>query len=204
MALKKFRKFKFTRGFTMIEILVVMGIFVVITGVTISNFPDLNNRLSLDLLAHDIALEIRKTQTYSLGFRSRPGFQDLQSYGVRFVKNSQQFVIFPDKNNNKEYDATDCNQSVAGDCIDIITIQGRSKLDTLYSGDCTSLLCEVDSLDIAFTRPNPDANLICKSGGTSSLCGTNGDAAVITVKSPKGERRKIIIRQSGQISVENI
>ena len=180
------KNIKLVTGFTMVEILVVTGIFVLVASVTLANFPDLNNRLSLDLLAHDIALEIRKTQTYSLGFRS--GITNLQIYGVHFDDN-QQFIIFADLNGNKIFDINET-------AIDTISIQGRSKIDKLFSGDCTLKTCVVvTTLDITFKRPNPDAtfnnNNTIVSGG-------------VVVISPKGEKRKILIKQTGQISVESI
>lgn len=196
MALKKKQS-----GFTMIEILVVMGIFVVITGVTISNFPDLNNRLSLDLLAHDIALEIRKTQTYSLGFSSRPGLQDLQRYGVHLEKDIDgkiaSFKIFADTNPDERFSPDD-------QVIDTITIQSRSRINKLFKNDCTQAACEeVSELDILFKRPNPDAEMKCDGASCDcggSLCGMVG----LVVISPKNETKKILVKQTGQISVESI
>lgn len=51
-------------GFTLIELLVTISIFIIVTSITLANFPQFSNKLSLDLLAEDIALSIKQAQVF--------------------------------------------------------------------------------------------------------------------------------------------
>ncbi len=57
----------------------------------------------------------------------------------------------------------------------------------------TTTCAQVNSVDISFVRPNPDAFI--RSGGTSY------SKAELCISSPLGNKRKVIIESTGQISV---
>lgn len=50
-------------GFTLVEFIVIMSIFAIMVGVVLFNFTSFRSRVTLDNLAHDIALSIRQIQT---------------------------------------------------------------------------------------------------------------------------------------------
>jgi prepilin-type N-terminal cleavage/methylation domain-containing protein len=50
----------FERGFTLLEMIVVMAIFLITTGIALSNFKGFTRKSSLDLLAREMSLVIRQ------------------------------------------------------------------------------------------------------------------------------------------------
>ena len=50
------------RGFSLIEMIVVIGIFAMLSGLVFSNYSDFNVSASLDNLAHRVALLVREAQ----------------------------------------------------------------------------------------------------------------------------------------------
>ena len=50
-------------GFTLVEFIVIMSIFTVMVGVVLFNFNNFRSAVTLENLAHDIALSIRQVQT---------------------------------------------------------------------------------------------------------------------------------------------
>lgn len=76
-------------GFSLIELMVTITIFVIITSITLTNYPKFGNKLSLDLLAQDIALSLRQAQISGssvLGSRSggTGSPRVFGAYGVHF------------------------------------------------------------------------------------------------------------------------
>lgn len=51
-------------GFTLIEMMVVVAITVIMTGVILMNLPDTRNAASADLIAQEVAIYIRSAQNY--------------------------------------------------------------------------------------------------------------------------------------------
>ncbi|MFA6416339.1 MAG: prepilin-type N-terminal cleavage/methylation domain-containing protein [Candidatus Paceibacterota bacterium] len=63
---KKFKNKKFTTGFTLIEMVVVIGIFVIVTGIILANLPSFRRSSSLDLAAQEVAIQVRGAQVYAM------------------------------------------------------------------------------------------------------------------------------------------
>ncbi len=72
------------RGFTLVELLVVLAIIVTITGVLFTSRSDFNNTIILSNTAYDIALTIRNMQNYGIGSRTVGAVKNV-GYGVRFA-----------------------------------------------------------------------------------------------------------------------
>src|SRR3989338_7639199 len=56
-------------GFTLIEFMIVIGIVVVFSGIMLSKYSTLKSSTSVENLAQDMAISIRKAQLYSVGVR---------------------------------------------------------------------------------------------------------------------------------------
>ena len=57
-----FYRFKKTAGFTLIEMIVVIAIFGIVTTIILANLPTFRDRSSLDLVAQEVAINIRGAQ----------------------------------------------------------------------------------------------------------------------------------------------
>ncbi len=182
-------------GFTLIEMLVVMFIFTIITGVILANHARFNSSVLLGSLAYNVALSIREAQVYGLSVQPF-GANFEVGYGVHFSA-PDRYVFFADTNVSKRYEAgTDS-------IVQTYTVgQGHTVkrfCGTLSDGSsqCSdSPSNPIHSLDVVFFRPDPDANISSENPGFYS-------GALVTVASPSGETRTITVQSTGQISVTN-
>ena len=108
-------------GFTLIELLVAIGIFLVVTAVTLANFPSFSNRLSLNLLAEDITLSVKQAQVFGssvYGVKTSAG-KTFDAVGVHFEAPllpmagervlDYHYVFYADLNKNNAYNGTRAN-----------------------------------------------------------------------------------------------
>lgn len=219
------------RGFTLIELLISVSIFVFMTALLVAKYGNFNQSVLLTNLAYDVALTLRTAQTYGLSVQGQTG-QFQYAYGVDFCElpdatspslncprpsidaaNNQVITMFADVNRNGGYDNGDF-------AVSTYSIKRGAKI----LGFCTSVIgssCTgtggVDNnlkrVHVSFSRPDPDAIICPKKSGDSSNClkttprtdrdEKKKDYLKIVLQSSDGNTRSIIVRQSGQISVED-
>lgn len=187
-------------GFTLVEMLVSLGIFALITTIALTNHGRFNNTILLTNLAYETALTIRQAQAYGLGVRgAESGANRFDvGYGVHFITSSPaSFVFFVDKGGataNRRYD------SAGGELIEVYTLlRGHTikRFCGLQGGTerCSdSTFNPIDSINIVFERPDPDAII-------TSSAGTLFSRARIVVAGPTGTEREVVVESTGQISV---
>lgn len=198
------------KGFTLVEFMVVIGIFVVMAAITLTRYSSLKSNVSIDVLAQDIAISIRKAQLFSVGVRetdSALGKIIPPGYGISVPQitspgTDKTYVFFadmdfPTQGGNKEYDDTS-GGSVCGistldnnqECMETITISSDEYINATYvdGSVCGS------RFDVVFTRPNLVATISC--GGNVYSEGK------IEIKNPEGKTKNIIIPTAGNIYVE--
>jgi prepilin-type N-terminal cleavage/methylation domain-containing protein len=91
-----------SRGVTLVELLVVLGIIGVLTSVVITSRGSFNKTILLTNTAFDIALTIRSAETFGLGSRATIGSIANAGYGVHFTATpttpGTSFTLFADTN----------------------------------------------------------------------------------------------------------
>ena len=98
------------RGFSLIELMVAVGILVLINTMIFANYPEFSQKVALRRTSEEIALIVRQAQAYSLGIkRSASGGDNYFGFGVHFDKsptNSKSLILFTDSGStpNKAYD----------------------------------------------------------------------------------------------------
>ena len=189
-------------GFSLIELLVVLGMLVLITTVTLVSHFSFNSSIVLSSLAYDIALSIRQAQVFGLAVREykdefsaipNPTFDT--GYGVHFDSSTpKSYILFADTDRQLDYDG----------------VTERDEVFTIGRGNFISEFCATNSvpiekcsstgvityLDIIFDRPDPEAII------KTNLGETYGSARIV-ISSPRGNERVIRIFSTGQISVES-
>lgn len=188
----------FLKAFSLIELLVVVGIFTVITSIVLANHSRFNSSVLLGSLAYDVALSVRQAQVYGLSVRGiSSNFQ--VGYGIHFA-GANSYALFADTNGNKRYD--DGTGGAPADTIVSIytlstahTIQKYCGVTQTGTSECSNNAA-IDHLDIVFFRPNPDALISSGNPGYYSQ-------GKITVQSAAGQTRTVTIASTGQISVTN-
>lgn len=223
---------KYNKGMTLVELMVVLSIFAVISMTVAFNYGSYKSTTSTSVLSQNVALSIREAQGYAMGVKSVSvsGGNVFPGYGVHFdvatfgvVTGSQKsFILFADippnatTSANFEYDqpsgsAPDevaCNDTTIGpgnECISINTITGGDKI----LGVCADTECDqnianiIGSLDIIFHRPNPDATFCYRSSpGVGCTPGVSSAGVIVQSESDPNISKKIIVWNTGQISVK--
>ncbi len=181
-------------GFTVIELLISLAIFAVMTALLLSKYGTFNQGVLLKNLAYDVALSIRNAQSYGLNVKSasRNTNDFLLPYGVHFSTNQPtEYAFFVDLDHDYVYDAEDNDTTTIDEKLSKTSITRGSKIDSLcIDSGCTA----VNNLDIIFDRPNPNAII----RGNEKI----SNYAKITVAASDGTKREIEIRSTGQISVK--
>lgn len=179
-------------GMTVVELMVVLAIFMLITGLTIFDYGRFRSSVSLQNLADDIALSIRRTQSYAIGVQGSLNsfsngfgihFSTLAPSDVALAGSNKSFIIFSDIADkdgyqNKVYDyrisdTSVCDKSTlafGNECIDLLKINSSDEIVSLCPNssknpeDCTTK----GYADIVFLRPNPNAHICVSNVGNQS------------------------------------
>src|SRR3972149_7323317 len=172
----------FRRGMTYVELIVVLGIFAVMSSIVMYNYVEFQAKVDIKNLASDIALKIVEAQKSSLSGNLPPDYYSTggylpdwkPSYGVHFdASNQKNFVYFADKYPDNTYNLTTDSWG------DTITINQNAYISGVQCGG-------LSVVDIVFRRPDSRAQMKCD--------------AQITVSSPRSaSTATITIYSSGRL-----
>ncbi len=160
---KKSLDFKFRTGFSLVELMISIGIIGVIMSVVIINYSSFTEKLALSAAGQEMALAIRQAQIYGTSVKdSSPGIFNY-SYGVYFFLNQpfdpSIYYIFVDKNFNRKYDEGDGCGGIDTECVEKVEMRNGTKVN----GFCNSSSCpsgvnpSFRGLSITFDRPKTNA-----------------------------------------------
>jgi prepilin-type N-terminal cleavage/methylation domain-containing protein len=191
-----------SRGFSLIELLVVTAIFVIISGITLASHSRFGGQVVLENIAYDIALSVRHAQLYGIAVRRTSAGSFDVGYGLHFSSPTS-YELFFDSLSVTGNGVYDCDAQNPGACelVEATTIVGGHRISDL----CVRPVglpgydCDVSEIDVLFKRPEPDA-YIRKNGEIAPLY----EAAQIILESPRGQQKAVIIEHTGQISVQNL
>ena len=202
---------KLKAAFTLIEMLVVISIFMIITGVILANFPAFRDKAALDLLAQEIATTIRQAQVYGIGTREAGSGSDFTSYGIYFDLTDtvnlgeKAFYLYadrrPDLNTPPDQKFTN---STIDKVIEKFAITGAAKISQLLG--CSGTPCtypppvnatNLSTLDIFFQRFYPEATFTGDAGGSSYV------KIVIQSTRDVARQKEIQVWTTGQIVVDD-
>jgi prepilin-type N-terminal cleavage/methylation domain-containing protein len=185
-------------GFTLIEMLVVIAIFGILTAITASNYSKFTNDTILTNMAYEMALSIRQAQIYGVAVSNRQASNFDSQFGINFymdgLPDTKVYHLFEDVGgNNGEYDGEGTCTTGSDICHQEYTLQRGVVITDLWTQDLGGCNPISDSLNISFNRPNPEPVI---TGGAS--------LAQIDLESTEGTERYVYVRSNGQIYVDNI
>jgi prepilin-type N-terminal cleavage/methylation domain-containing protein len=177
-------KFFNNKGFTLIELMVSVGIFAVMTALLLFRADRFDGGIVLENMAYDIALSIREAQSYGLNVLETAGGQFTYAYGNQFTAGTQ-YDFYVDANENRAYD------SGGAEGLKRYSLRRGAYISALCAGPDANNCGEISTLNILFLRPNPAA----------LITGDNAYARIV-VTGRDGSTRNVVVRKTGQISVE--
>jgi prepilin-type N-terminal cleavage/methylation domain-containing protein len=214
------------RGFTLIELMVVLLIVILISLIILTSTSRFNSAILLRSLAYQIGLSVREAQLYGVAVHYSPTTAPCatggvpsnfcSSFGVHFDPTlSNSFFIFADANINGIYDASEAH-------IETFKAQYGFTIQTLCAIDATgAAFCSpgcttpppvasscgnstaISSLDVSFRRPNPDAIITINGISPPANNPYPYSQAYIVVQAPGGATRSITISLTGQIAIKS-
>lgn len=207
-------------GFTLVELMVTVAIFIFMTILVVANYGSFNNGTLLTSMSYDVALTLRDAQSYGLnvqGYGSSNTYVYNYPYGIHFssaLGSNNQMILFADSSNNVPNGI--CDNGGTGVCTPTQTTgDGIITAYTIARGGIVSSLCagsgpgnaciSTTVLDITFKRPDPNAVIVVPVSGSS--CTTNASpcayAEIKVEDAAKTSTRTIIVRSTGEIAVPN-
>lgn len=182
-------------GFSLVELMVTMGILIAVTTMLFFNYPEFRQKVSLKRTSQEIALAIRQAQTYGLGVREfqSGGTTYFPGYGIHFdlTNSPSSFILFADISDPKNYSYDPSNENVQ-----TFSIQTNDKILSMCGAIDVNCDTPLSTADIIYYRPNPIV-ILTNNGGTTKF-----SYIEITIQSPEGGTKTITVWLSGQISIE--
>jgi len=191
-------------GMTYVELIVVLGIFSVISTVVLFNQGEFQAKVNIKNLANEIALKIVEAQKSSVAgeWDSAAGSTWKPAYGLYFnTSTSTQFIYFADVNtsNNNICDSVGCTPPYAlnGEVRDIINITKGNTISSLqvFGSGCASPV-SVTGLSIVFKRPNASPTILSTPASGCAI-----SDVLINVTSPQSVTGKVRVYSSGRIQL---
>lgn len=191
------------KGFTLVEMLISVGIFTVMSAIILANYPEFRSRSALDNLTAQVAIVFREAQVYGISVREEGDADFDVGYGVHVDIDSsktgdKELVIFADRNKDKMFNPGTDKDSDS--ILETFKLTGGESITQLCAPSCvggTIRPQEQPSVTAVFVRPNPDAYFSVKGALDESL---SSISLKISNRS-ESYSRYVEVYTTGQISV---
>lgn len=192
-------------GFTLVELLVTISMFVIITGVILVNSNKFDSTVLLNNFTYDVALTIKQAQSYGVNVKESSSGSFNTAYGVYFdlTQSKTNFVLFNDVDDNKIYDGliTACPTDSV-ECIQKYSMTKGTYIQSICTGTSESNCNNIaDQLSILFQRPNLNA-LIYSKIGSNPLSVPQPYAKIILAAQNGTATSTVVVTSVGQIYVK--
>lgn len=190
------------KGFTLVELLIVLGIFAVMSGVVLGSYRTYDSNALFANATEDVVLALRQAQVYGSGAKGGEGVCGGLtafdcSYGVYFsmaAPASNGITVFADTNNNHVYNVGDA--VIAGASA---TWPSSISVTTLL---CGGVDCATNVASVSFKRPNPDAYIADVALFDPNLPSPYNAIAITIADTKSGKTSTVTVTRTGQISLQ--
>ena len=222
------------RGFTIIEMIVVISIFAIMAGLVLFKYKDYNAAINLENTTQDIALQIQKAQNDALSGKypvtlHAPPADWRTSYGMYFdTATPKQFVSFFDsaslQPSNPGFNAVGVNNrgyisgpmpitapsscgNTSPECLNVFSITDDTSIDKICTNvNMVGCTSAINTpSNISLVFTRPFSDLVAVSVISSNPTPiTVGDIRIRIRSSVTSKARDIVVSQLGQIHIENV
>ena len=193
-------------GFTLVELVITMGIMALISAVVLANYPKLNQEIIMSRAARELASTIRDAQSRASAVKQLPGAlpgQFPDNYGVHLGVGTQ-YQLFSDGAgpNSKVYDIPASGQCPDGECVKSYTFLRGIYIDKITYG--TPPVDVGGDVSVLFYRPKPTMQIVKETGAECILGCTNkpyGPFEIYLSSADGLVKRTVVIWTTGQVSI---
>ena len=167
-----------SRAFTIIEMVVVIGIILMITGLILPNYRLNDKQLALERSIHKTAQDLRRIQGMAISAKEYDcGPQKLKGYGISFLDNTDYYSVM----------ARCVNGDINDNLTERINLETGIKIKEIKKGNTV-----VNSLNVFFYPPDPETDI----GRESRV------SVTLSIESSPSQTRTIEINKIGVISIK--
>lgn len=175
------------KSFTLVELLVVIAVFTILSIISILNFRGGGMGSSLKRDSAKMALNLREIEEMTIaGKEYGPSSICNNCYGAEFTEDGNYYTLFADLNMNYEYDGGD-------EYIEEIYFEGKNKIkERPFYVNSSGSTSTVPILTVVFYPPNPTVVINQEVD--------NIEAGIIIENTSNGNLRGIRINRAGLIN----
>lgn len=209
------------RAFTLIEMMVAVGVFTIVTIVVLLRFDTFTNSVVVTSEAYGIALNIRQAQSYGINVRGTAYNDFTRPFGVYINKggNDRLYILYEDirlgtsgtysyNEETKEIEVdgytsaspnNPCGTAGNEECVEKRITRNQTRVYDICIKEMGSntTTCGIDIINIMFVRPSPRAIMFETDAGTL----LQEVQVIVASTDPDKGRARITITWTGQISV---
>jgi prepilin-type N-terminal cleavage/methylation domain-containing protein len=182
------------KGFTLIELIVTIGIIVFMSAFILANYRRAGDKTDLRAAAQKLMNDVKSAQSNALGLKKFNGNSPGGGWGVRFHMEDSSYIIFSDylaagdygwyTDSNEKYQEINFNNN--------IKIKGKPRLDGTQR----------NYLYVVFEPPDPKVH-INGSNPPNGIQQSNANEAVVTLENRRGDTIDIKINIFGLVDIQN-
>lgn len=198
--MKNYNKYKLITqkvGFTLVELLVSIGIIAVVTSAFLISYNQYKKSANLNMATQEIVSNIRRVQNYALASKEdASGSIPDGGWGIYFdVANNDELIVFADTNSNGVYNLGEEYESII---LPKEIIVKKNKYPNI--GGIFNKTCEKTSL--VYKPPTPKITIKGKDCAVPAGTNANPDLSYVEIQNTKGEIKTIKFNNFGLIDVE--
>ena len=167
------------RGFTLVELLMVISILLIFTAISLPNLKRGDELFALQRAANKLAQDLRIANEMAMAGKLIGSQFPRGGYGIYFPSTSGQYYLFADSNGNSVYDGGDS-------IVENLSLQEK--------GVIIQSISPAPPLSIVFFPPDP----IVKINGSTST-----SATIVLQQIQSGKTLQVRVNNAGLIEIYN-